>query len=40
MEILRQKIKADKKLVVTANMQLTQAEGRRGHSCGVLRNLK
>jgi hypothetical protein len=28
MEILRQKIKADKKLVVAANMQLTDAEGK------------
>ena len=27
MEILRQKIKADKKLVVAANLQLTDAEG-------------
>ena len=28
MEILRQKIKADKKLVVAANLQLTDAEGK------------
>ncbi|MGE5276355.1 MAG: hypothetical protein ACM3SU_05125 [Acidobacteriota bacterium] len=28
MEILRQKIKADKKLVVAANMELTDAEGK------------
>ena len=28
MEILRQKIKADKKLVVAANMQLTEAEAK------------
>src|SRR5688572_15165932 len=28
MEILRQKIKADKKLVVAANMQLSEAEGK------------
>ena len=27
MEILRQKIKADKKLVVAANLKLTDAEG-------------
>ena len=29
MEILRQKIKADKKLVVAANMQLTEAEAKK-----------
>ena len=29
MEILRQKIKADKKLVVAANMQLSEAEGKK-----------
>lgn len=29
MEILRQKIKADKKLIVAANMQLTDAEGKK-----------
>jgi len=29
MEILRQKIKADKKLIVAANMQLTEAEAKR-----------
>ena len=28
MDILRQKIKADKKLVVAANLQLTDAEGK------------
>jgi len=28
MEILRQKVKADKKLLVAANMQLTEAEGK------------
>lgn len=28
MEILRQKVKADKKLVVAANMQLTDAEAK------------
>ena len=29
MEILRQKLKADKKLVVAANMELTEAEGKK-----------
>ena len=33
MEILRQKIKADKKLVVAQNLNLTDAEGRRSGPC-------